>query len=730
MPREPDPERMRVIPSETEVAIDPEILEQIQDLYDEEDQELYDPDQPRAPAGSSEGGQWTSGGGSPAAAEPKIYHTPDEVIQTKGDWGSNKMVWYWKSDDGKPSGRLLKTPPREKRDLPAVLYHMTLAGKALEQAPMLLGRTDAGGLGGGTENGVSFTTSYADARMLQREMRRVIEISKNHAQVPALLHKYASEDEQINNLPPGALDNAVKEAIRNYEFNYKLYPTPSTAKDAISMYFQARTGQDYLQIMRPESTSQLKNPIVFGSGKHFATLDPADVTILAVPRDNIPDKALITGGSDEWLNEVRVHADVPLKGARVGHKADLHLMEWPFLAEYRLHMGPGDHPNGTPQSVHGTGGGAGEGGGGGEAPKAPPAPYPALRTEPMEPPLPHAQDPWKPSPKAPSPPQAYPTLRAEPEEPPLPHAQDPWKSARPKAEDGDETVYMPERKAVAAPGYPSSMKSAGSGSGLVVPSGAEMSPDMVVTPPDKRIRPPGYTGPIIGELDPNRDTRKVHQPFNTVEDNLREAERWRPDLDKIVDDLATLPGVQIARGSKGEINRARVKQSRERIQEKLDKGRDPRNLTDYLGGRIRVRTPQAMMAVIKRLHQSGVIITEDDNFLTQPKDGYRARHLQVQFPSGFTAELQMVPDPIQRVQNEGHGFYDVLRSPKSTKEAVERAKRESERIFGNAWKASAWATYKLGELLYFCTPPDWSGLTRLVASRTTPASRHSRAALS
>jgi hypothetical protein len=321
------------------------------------------------PSGSSQEVHGGNGGGpavaeaAPAPATPKIYARPSDVVE-ESDWGRKQHVW--KSPEGTPTGQLLKSAPRTKQDLPPVLYHVTVNAAAVEESPFLRGQISGGGLGGGAsrEEGVSFTTSTSDAQLMQRELRRLVQITKHPEQAETLLKSFATQDEAMNDLPAGSLDAAVQAGLDTWRHETPISSHPaSPAKDAFTLYLQMRSGVKegggYSKIMRAGSTSQLKNPIIFGNGKSWAARQPEDIEIFAVPTANIPDEALITGGSDDWLNEVRAHADVPLKGARRGTRATLHLMELDALRTIHLHMGPGDHPSGSPQEVHGEGGGGG-----------------------------------------------------------------------------------------------------------------------------------------------------------------------------------------------------------------------------------------------------------------------------------------------------------------------------------------------------------------------------------
>jgi hypothetical protein len=60
------PNRLTAVPRTWQVRL--EIMKAIRTLVAQDDLEKFDPDQPRVPAGNSDGGRWTNGGDSESSA--------------------------------------------------------------------------------------------------------------------------------------------------------------------------------------------------------------------------------------------------------------------------------------------------------------------------------------------------------------------------------------------------------------------------------------------------------------------------------------------------------------------------------------------------------------------------------------------------------------------------------------------------------------------------------------
>jgi hypothetical protein len=305
--------------------------------FDQDGDELrdlaFDPDQPR-----DETGRWTDSGGAAASdsasVEPRIFRTRDDVDEFTSMGGGRRFTWK------DSPGELLMGEPLDKSALPDTLYHVTTNAPAVESSGLLLGQNKDAGLGGGQADGVSFTSSESDAALIQRELVRSVEIARGDVAIDDLA-RLAREDESVGGLAPGALDDAVSAARQMWDVNIQsteVYASPeskrSLMRDAYNSYLFGR------ERIAGDGVPSLKNPILFGNQKQLRLIDPANIRTLRVPSTNIPDRALITTGSDEFLHEVRVYSDVPVRGMtrNVAHAA-----AWvPRVAEWDESLHPRD----------------------------------------------------------------------------------------------------------------------------------------------------------------------------------------------------------------------------------------------------------------------------------------------------------------------------------------------------------------------------------------------------
>lgn len=265
------------------------------------------------------------------ATHPRIFNRPSDVGSYES-WGGGTK-WGWKDPKtGEQTGMLLTGVPIPREQLPPVLYHVTTNAPAVESSGVLLGLREDGGMGGGQAEGVSFTSSKEDALVIQRELRRAVRVARGEDRIEDL-DRYAREDEQMAGLPPHTLDDAVQFAKDQWVANqqgiehtfvwdkdlpedkrgYVGPPPPpeeqerlrrSSMNDALKAYLQIRGKHDVQYPL-------LKNPILFGRQEHLAKLNPEHVQILETAAEDIPAEALVSTGSDKFLHEVRVYADVP-----------------------------------------------------------------------------------------------------------------------------------------------------------------------------------------------------------------------------------------------------------------------------------------------------------------------------------------------------------------------------------------------------------------------------------
>ncbi|PWT87313.1 MAG: hypothetical protein C5B54_12540, partial [Acidobacteria bacterium] len=283
------------------------------------------------------------------ATQPRVFRTPEDV-QAITNWGQPQYQWR------KNPGQLVTGTPLTKAALPDTLYHVTTAGPAVESSGVLLGQRGDKGLGGGQEEGVSFTTDAMDARVIQRELKRQVEVAKGTVDIDAIT-RWAREDEKEAGLPEGALNNAVTFALDQWEGNrhsrehtfvwddklpeeQRGWVGPQSPEESEQ---KRRSGLNdafkaYLQLRDHSDVPLLKNPVLFGRQEHLAKVNPDHIQILAVPSVQIPDSALVTTGSDKFLHEVRVYSDVPMRRKT----AETTVLKWNAGLHPRVPKGQGD----------------------------------------------------------------------------------------------------------------------------------------------------------------------------------------------------------------------------------------------------------------------------------------------------------------------------------------------------------------------------------------------------
>src|SRR5260370_21949822 len=142
--------------------------------------------------------------------------------------------------------------------------------------------------------------------------------------------------------------------------------------------------------------------------------------------------------------------------------------------------------------------------------------------------------------------------------------------------------------------------------------------------------------PALGDIH-QPSGRSVLQSLDDVELLRDTALRNASELQKIVAEATkTIQGATSSR--------IRDVKSPERIQRKIQQGKPPCTIGDYLATRIIIDNPEAYRQVIARLRLRKVI--EEDDFLEcgkAEKGGYRAHKFQIVVAEGFSAEVQLVP---------------------------------------------------------------------------------------
>ena len=189
----------------------------------------------------------------------------------------------------------------------------------------------------------------------------------------------------------------------------------------------------------------------------------------------------------------------------------------------------------------------------------------------------------------------------------------------------------------------------------------------------------------LGAID-DTSNRKILQGSSDFNLLLETAVEVEPVFRGRLEDLAAA-----VRGA--ELFGTRVK-DRPGLEEKINQGRPPQTVSDYLGGRIWVDGPEDLLQLRDLVGRSFRVIDIDD-FLEAPKLGYRAAHMQLDLGNGMSAELQVMPRAIGEVQEKVHKIYDKWKrktalTAEETRE-LQADRRRSEEIFDGAWRTSAFA---------------------------------------
>ena len=266
-----------------------------------------------------------SGGGGGGAVRTKplqVYMTPAD-IEPYESWGKEKL-WRLKG-----SAILIK-PPVSVDSLPETLYHVTTRMDAVTNSGYLLGQSDGGGMGGGNGwPGVSFTTVEADAGLMVRELRRTVELQRTKISsiedFDRAISKYVEEDIKTLGDRPGAreaIEKAKSFALESFDANESFYKDRNelstlAAEEYRNPYLQMRssaTADFYGGYFEANKTNPLRNPLLMGGNEAYKKIDPSQISIVQVSKSRLPKEALVREGSDDFLHEIRVHADVALRG--------------------------------------------------------------------------------------------------------------------------------------------------------------------------------------------------------------------------------------------------------------------------------------------------------------------------------------------------------------------------------------------------------------------------------
>lgn len=201
------------------------------------------------------------------------------------------------------------------------------------------------------------------------------------------------------------------------------------------------------------------------------------------------------------------------------------------------------------------------------------------------------------------------------------------------------------------------------------------------TPPETLVGPTR----ILGSID-KASNRHILQGSDDLNALVEAARRNKPLVDARLAELAAeVPGA--------EFYGSRVKDV-PGLQGKLATGRPANTISDYLGARIILDTPEALQAVAQKIDDTGSIIELED-FLDPGKEGYRAVHMQLALGDGTSIELQLVPRPVSEVMDISHDLrqpvkrFDIKDPLQFALYKQEMAKARE--VMDRAWgKAEAW----------------------------------------
>lgn len=160
--------------------------------------------------------------------------------------------------------------------------------------------------------------------------------------------------------------------------------------------------------------------------------------------------------------------------------------------------------------------------------------------------------------------------------------------------------------------------------------------------------------PPVGST--GEDGRQVTQPANTIEENQALAQQAAPELASHVQRVAAaVPGVTQTR--------VRPQKNADRLQQKVDGGKEPNTISDYSAAQLAVDSPEAKQSVLEALHRVLPVIHVDDNFDegNPDKASFPSTNVQGQLSNGMTAEIQIVPHEVADANDESHPHYEAGR---------------------------------------------------------------------
>lgn len=213
----------------------------------------------------------------------------------------------------------------------------------------------------------------------------------------------------------------------------------------------------------------------------------------------------------------------------------------------------------------------------------------------------------------------------------------------------------------------------------VQPSQNSTTPEVIPPAGSGQIEPQGPAPEVqpdeAAKVGTTEDGEQITQPKNSVPANQKLAMDAAPELHQALTTLTSqIPGTSYAR--------IRPQKDDGRLDQKVDDGKDPDTLSDFLAAQVSADSPAAKDKMIAALKKSFPVIDVDDKFLEgrQDKAGYPSANAQVQLSNGSSAEVQIVPKEVQDVTDQSHAHY--------------KAGREAEQNGDNETRDKEWAQAK------------------------------------
>lgn len=208
----------------------------------------------------------------------------------------------------------------------------------------------------------------------------------------------------------------------------------------------------------------------------------------------------------------------------------------------------------------------------------------------------------------------------------------------------------------------------------------------------------------MGDIDPATG-KMVLQESHDLATLVKQAAAKEGEYLALLVDVARAAGIPKSQGP-----RVKSELSVARKVAKFKGRRSPATFSDYLGARVGVSRPEQVAEMLKDLESRGNRIIQKEDFIAEPKEetgGYRAVHVQVDIGDGFSAELEIVPGPIFRIQEITHLWYDVTRvvlAPGSEYSDSDKAQAKELQALINQTMLDAYEAFEAGESGLTITP--------------------------